>query len=294
LLWIAVALVSTVLACAYATRLELRRAHYPLHEMQALGIAAAGVQCVIAELQQENNDFIALSQPWKRAAGAYAQSLETAGTLVISVEDEDGKLNLSSAGDELLNRLLMMLNYANRGQFIDSLRDWQDADTVLRPSGAEELYYQACEPPRHCKDAPLDSVEELALIRGNDGQNMPGAILNTVTVYSGGKININTASTDVLAALLEGNYPLAQAVIAARSGPDGIDGTADDTPFKKEDMLKSLAGGELFGRIASQITVRSSFFKVRSVGNTGGAAKTVEAMLEKIGSVIHIRYWREL
>src|SRR3989339_278049 len=159
LLWIAVAMVSTVLACAYSTRLELRRAYYPLREMQALGIAAAGVECAIAGLQQETSDFTALSQPWKDAAGAYAQSLETAGTLAVSVEDEESKLNLSVAGDELLGRLLAELQHPGRKEFIDSLRDWQDADSVSRPSGAEEPYYQACEMPRHCKDAPLDSLQ---------------------------------------------------------------------------------------------------------------------------------------
>ena len=287
-------MVSTVLACAYSTRLELRRAYYPLREMQALGIAAAGVECAIAGLQQETSDFTALSQPWKDAAGAYAQSLETAGTLAVSVEDEESKLNLSVAGDELLGRLLAELQHPGRKEFIDSLRDWQDADSVSRPSGAEEPYYQACEMPRHCKDAPLDSLQEGMLIRGNFDPDVLRAFMGAATVYSSGKINVNTASIEVLAALFEGNRPLAQAVVAARSGPDGIDGTKDDTPFTSAEMLKPLTGLALLCRISEVVSVRSSFFKVRSTGSVGGAVKAVEALLEKTGSVVHIRYWQEL
>src|SRR5262249_12987180 len=48
----------------------------------------------------------------------------------------------------------------------NAILDWIDADDQLRTNGAEDEYYQTLQPPYHCKNAPLDSLEELLLVRG--------------------------------------------------------------------------------------------------------------------------------
>jgi hypothetical protein len=49
---------------------------------------------------------------------------------------------------------------------VDAVLDWIDTDNLERASGAEEEQYQDLDPPRHCKNAPLDSFEELLLVKG--------------------------------------------------------------------------------------------------------------------------------
>ena len=44
--------------------------------------------------------------------------------------------------------------------------DWIDADNNVTSNGAEDSYYMALSPPYHCKNAPLNSIEELLLVRG--------------------------------------------------------------------------------------------------------------------------------
>ena len=48
----------------------------------------------------------------------------------------------------------------------DAIVDWLDMDSSPRPYGAEDDYYTALSPPYHCKNGPLDSLEELLLVRG--------------------------------------------------------------------------------------------------------------------------------
>jgi general secretion pathway protein K len=65
--------------------------------------------------------------------------------------------------------------------------------------GAEDEYYLSLEPPYHCKNAPMDSIEEILLVKGMKSEyfftteNYDG-LKNYVTVGTSGKININTAS----------------------------------------------------------------------------------------------------
>jgi DNA uptake protein ComE-like DNA-binding protein len=47
-----------------------------------------------------------------------------------------------------------------------SIVDWLDPDEEPNPGGAESEYYLTRQPPYQCKNAPLDSIEELLLVKG--------------------------------------------------------------------------------------------------------------------------------
>lgn len=51
-------------------------------------------------------------------------------------------------------------------EIADAILDWVDDDTAVRDYGAESEYYQGLNPPYECKNAPLESLDELMLIRG--------------------------------------------------------------------------------------------------------------------------------
>ncbi len=53
-----------------------------------------------------------------------------------------------------------------RSELVDAVLDWTDRDNLVRASGAEEEFYQTLEPPRHARNAPLASYEELLLVHG--------------------------------------------------------------------------------------------------------------------------------
>jgi type II secretory pathway component PulK len=86
------------------------------------------------------------------------------------VIDEGGKINLNTlmiidpTGNALHDRLMVLPNMTE--DVADAIVDWIDADNVPRANGAEDSYYQSLMPPYHCKNGPLDSLEELLLVRG--------------------------------------------------------------------------------------------------------------------------------
>ncbi len=85
--------------------------------------------------------------------------------------DESNKLNLNiltfvenqvaGSGRQLLMALPNMTE-----DVADAILDWLDSDDDLRDYGCEAGYYQGLSPPYFCKNGPLDSLDELLLIRG--------------------------------------------------------------------------------------------------------------------------------
>lgn len=116
-------------------------------------------------------------------------------------------------------------------EIMNPLKDWldsQDDDAITGLSGAESDYYQELYPPYQCANGPLNHIDELLNVKGfskdlltpppsdQTDERLDEIELNEVfTIYGldnekgknggfryAGKININTAETDVLASLL--------------------------------------------------------------------------------------------
>ncbi len=66
----------------------------------------------------------------------------------------------------LLSPLLIDLGLENGLELTAALLDWLDEDDDPREGGAESEYYGQLEPPYQAKNGPLDSVEELLLVKG--------------------------------------------------------------------------------------------------------------------------------
>jgi type II secretory pathway component PulK len=86
------------------------------------------------------------------------------------VTDEGGKINLNtilaldSSGQIAYNMLIKLPNMTP--DIANAILDWIDPDDTPRANGAENAYYQSLTPPYRCKNGPLDSLEELLLVRG--------------------------------------------------------------------------------------------------------------------------------
>ena len=67
-----------------------------------------------------------------------------------------------------LKRLMTLLNIdpSDGDIIVDSILDWIDPDDLTRLNGAKTDYYMSLSPPYRAKNAPLDRVDELLLIRG--------------------------------------------------------------------------------------------------------------------------------
>jgi type II secretory pathway component PulK len=75
--------------------------------------------------------------------------------------DEAGKINLNTASVEMLQKLPNMT-----AELAASIIDWRDTDSDVTTGGAEDEYYLLQPMPYHCKNKPLETVDELLLIKG--------------------------------------------------------------------------------------------------------------------------------
>jgi type II secretory pathway component PulK len=86
------------------------------------------------------------------------------------VADECGKINLNtlmkldSSGQVAHDMLMMLPNMTE--DIANSILDWLDPDDEPRTNGAESDYYSGLNPPYRAKNGPLDTLEELLLVKG--------------------------------------------------------------------------------------------------------------------------------
>jgi len=95
------------------------------------------------------------------------------------VTDEAGKLNINVASPDQLRRLLA--RYADPGRvetMVASLLDWREDGIEPRLGGAKDMYYMMLSQPYQCKNAPLDTIEELLVVKGFDSSIVFGEDMN--------------------------------------------------------------------------------------------------------------------
>jgi type II secretory pathway component PulK len=122
--------------------------------------------------------------------------------------DESGRLNLNRATREILDRLLQEAGVEKtaRDVIIDSIQDWRDPNEEHRLNGAESDYYLGLPVPYRSRNADFTSVDELLQVRGVTRELLYGrpeapGLVEHLTVFGTGAVNVNTASPVVLRAL---------------------------------------------------------------------------------------------
>jgi len=150
----------------------------------------------------------------------------------VTISDEYGKINLNallmpqSGGEprermQLVNALKEFFTLRDTGEgarpedIVDAILDWLDYNDgdSQRPGGAENDYYMSLENPYPCKNGPMDSIEELLLIKGitpkvyfGDPEKNQLPLSEYLTVHGDwlGRVNINSAQPEVISAIIAG------------------------------------------------------------------------------------------
>jgi general secretion pathway protein K len=218
------------------------------------------------------------------------------GRFSVTIESAESGRNVNKLTREQWADIFEMANIPSTewDAMIDCLEDWKDENDLHGLNGAEsdDAFYQERGYP--VKNGALDSVEELLLVKnwgpevlyGQPADDMSDAIYGIaeiLTVWGDGRINLNTASTNLLLSFAEyEDWELAE-VMEVRAGEDGEQGTLDDG-------IKSL---EQVGADASKFKLQSNFVKVTSIGESHGNKYRIESifLLKNEDSVVV--YWNE-
>ncbi len=148
------------------------------------------------------------------------------------VVDEESKINLNKVKIPVLIALLsnvLSLREEDASKLAMALLDWRQFGEGEVTGFFSEDRYANLQYPYPKKNAPYETLDEWLLVPGMN-KKMYEKLLDYVTIYGDGGININTASKPVLMAL---GLPesLVDKIFNVRRGKDGLDATGDDHVF---------------------------------------------------------------
>jgi general secretion pathway protein K len=316
-------LVVLVLETMRAMQVEGASARHFQDSLQAEGVAKSGVNLAISLLAKDlaENEVDHLGEPWTKVAepDALAVQLPENGTLEGKVEDEAGKFPINFLLDKdgkpqdiyqkvltgMLTNTPFQLEEEEAQGLVNAITDWLDKDDETAGElGAETDYYKQLENPYECKNGPLTSLAELQLVRGMTealyfgAEENPG-LRDLLTIYSNGKININTAGPLTLKALVSKSVSedtaeaWAESVVAYREEPMHWDFLAEPDWYRNR-----MAGFNDISLPAELVTIQSNHFSARLTGKAGVGRKSIFACLERAKSekeekkvTVSIRYW---
>ena len=183
--------------------------------------------------------------------------------------------------------------------------------TTPRPAGAESDYYQGLNPPYYAKNAPIDDIQELLLIKGvtpemfdGSGQQAdtgtpfpqhrlgvghtfsqepkyPFYLTDVFTPFSTGKINFFTANNNVKLSILNNDSNAVQAINTARNS---------DPPIRNVPQLLAAAGinPAAFGPFQRYVGVRGDVYEVVATATISGISHEYTAIIYRKGSNVQV------
>ena len=127
-----------------------------------------------------------------------------AAGLRFGLEDESARLNLNvllvaEARQENGGRNLLLALPGMTEQTADAILDWIDPDDEPREFGAEAEFYSSLQPPYGPRNGPLESIEELLLVRGVTPELLYGPDRNRNGLLDGGEASSVAMAADGLA-----------------------------------------------------------------------------------------------
>ena len=159
-LWIVALISVAAMGFAVFNRLGLKSIANRTHVSQLEEVASGIVEAVALQIVLENDQ----AKPGRKRNGEFFTcSASNQIQAFISVQDQNGLIDLNSASSNLLTGLFGKLGFQGlrQQQLVASLLDFKDADDFQRANGAEKKAYVSSGLDYSPKNALFESVEEL-------------------------------------------------------------------------------------------------------------------------------------
>ena len=312
-------------AFAYAMKVETRLAANANNDEQFYWIGRGGVDRACWWLALEGGQpFSSTFQYWHHGPGdgpetngpLAFESLDNfqvgPGTVSLAMTELESKININTANTPQLQQVLnaMGVDASEISLVSDSILDWIDPDDGTRMAGAESDYYQGLTPPYNAKNAPLDNIDELQLIKGvtremffggsptnsqgfvrhrlgfgsAPGQtpDYPFGLRDVFTPFSSGRVNIFTADDKVLLAILGNDTAALQAIKTARDS---------DPPIRNVGWLLTAAGlnqTPAGAQISSYFGQQGNTYQVVATATIGEVSHQYTAVVFRTGPNVQV------
>jgi general secretion pathway protein K len=296
-LLIVTTLVGLAVAFSEDSGVELSLAGFSRDGFRANQMALAGVSMARALIEYDKDQGTdTLREDWSQFSREsfpedFLQDASFSGRII----DENSKMNINiilsdgkidETKQKRLERLFGVLGVNE--SLVNPILDWLDSDGDKRLEGAEDLYYQSLPNPYACGNGRLISLGQIFLIKdlaklSQFGENGQMQLLDYVTIYGNGRININTASAEVLQSLDEGiDASIAEDIIKYRADKD----------FKQISDLKNVIDADLYTKISPVLTVASSAFFLEMRGQFQEASSRIRAVILREPEGSKLVYWQ--
>jgi general secretion pathway protein K len=258
-------------------------------------LAKSGFAAGEAFLLADRNGFDGLTEDWSKPERVLEKTGEDLSpeNCRLAIEDDSGRIPLNKLVvgatynqelGSLLIRLLSLpefrLEQKQVHAIVDSLKDWLDADSeVTGEDGAEAFHYAALERPYPVKNAPLDCIEELLMVKGitkellYGGEDTPG-LASLVTLHGDGRININTAPVLVLRALTA-------EITEEMVGDMQLYRKSEDNDLSDSLWYHRVSGMSGVNINPNLITSKSRVFRITATGVYGNLQQTVTGVVRR-------------
>ncbi|EFK06026.1 conserved hypothetical protein [delta proteobacterium NaphS2] len=261
-------------------------------------VARSGFECAVTVLSEDatENEIDTLLEPWAKSGELSLQStaLFEKGHFMVEISDLCGKIPINQLIDEkgewrpaqkdLFERFLLSKSFGldpdEVSILMDFIKDWLDPDDEITRFGVESAYYRGLDPSYSCDNGVLTSLDRLTLIKGMSKELVYGTkekegLISHLSLFGGGKININTAGPLILQALsAEMTEEMAKDMIAYRKDP--LNDLSDPKWYQK------VSGMDHIVFDADLITTSSHYFIIQSTG-----------ILEKMEQRLTVQVFRE-
>jgi len=272
-------------------------------------IARSGFNCGLAVLFEDDPNEDSFHDTWaslKEYSSYSAALFDNDGRFEMEIIDLTGKIQVNRLTNqdgeyntkqkEIMTRLLstsgFLLEPDEVEDILDAIKDWIDKDSEPTRFGAEDSYYQALDHPYSCRDAPLESLEELLLIKGITREMFYGTdetpgISDYLAVHGDGKININTADPLILAALSDDlDSGMIEEMVGYRQD--------EKNDLNNPDWYKSALGTNETIIDPDLITTKSEYFEIRSKGLNDSRSREIKVAVKRKGKSLTVLSWETL
>ncbi|MDL1967201.1 MAG: general secretion pathway protein GspK [Deltaproteobacteria bacterium] len=289
------------------------RDQYTLSYMASSGINAAIALLVKDKLESETDS---IQEDWANPDKIFCLLEDIPfedGVIKLKISDELSKIQINAlvvypdasefneSQKNLWNRFLRLIFFERElpekidpSCIINSVKDLLDFDdSITGLSGAESEYYQDIETPYCLRNAPLSDLNQLAMVKGVSPEifynynELPG-ISEYMTVYGvtnsgstyAGEININTAESHIIAALLPADSQhLSSAICEYRQEKSGLKYLHD---LSSNTWYKNVFGCEDIEIDSNLITTSSDFFRIVSAAKLRKMEMTTTAIVQRV------------
>ncbi|MGD0276303.1 MAG: hypothetical protein ABSB79_09665 [Syntrophales bacterium] len=282
-----------------SSRIEISETANLSDRIKLLYVAKSGFYEGEARLLNDQNNYDSLTEDWSDTASVSQKSADlfTGSSYQLDIEDESGKIPISlligpkgirQENQDLLVRLLSLPEFG-----------LSEEQILLIMKSVKELFSQG---QGNAADSfsgfnlfmngNLDSLDQLLLIKGVTpdlyyGTETKPGLIQCLSIYGEGKININTAPKIVLRALSDDVTPEVAERLDDYRRTKGVD-------LSDPKWCERLPGLVNVHFNAQQISTQSNVFKITSTGRIGNMTEVVSGVIKRVPATSEIKLlsWR--